>query len=337
MSITFKIICRLKVFLQKKQLYMLKLPVICLLSFFCLPLCVQAQQKDSLPADTLIQINDSLLISNLHADSLARDTIQKDSLHSAVPKETKKISGWDDILKANIFVNASSPPVSNIEAPRKYISKDGVFYILAVLLLFLGILKVSFPRYFNNLIRVFFNTSLRQGQLTDQLLQAKLPSMLFNLFFILITGWYLYLLLNHFDKTTYDNWEILLVCVAGLLLIYIIKYCTLKFAGWLTGYKEEAETYIFIVFLINKIISLCLVPIVIIIPFSKPGLVNVTIIISYVMIVLMFIMRFFRSYGLLQHSLKVSGLHFFLYIMGIELLPLLLIYRFALVIMSKNL
>ncbi|MEO7524626.1 MAG: DUF4271 domain-containing protein, partial [Ferruginibacter sp.] len=85
------------------------------------------------------------------------------------------------------------------------------------------------------------------------------------------------------------------------------------------------------------IIALCLVPVVIIIPFSNTGLVNTTIIISYVILALMFLMRFFRSYGLLQSRLKVSGLHFFLYIIGIELLPVLLIYRFALVFMTKNL
>lgn len=317
----------------------MKLVLVYLWLFFLLPVCVFAQQADSLGRleDTLVNKADSLHIGN-PADNSQRDSIQADTTYRVIKKNIiSSTRSLNDILKENLFINAGATPVSGIELPRKYPSKDAVFYVLAVLLLFLGILKVAFPRYFNNLLRVFFNTSLRQGQLTDQLLQAKLPSMLFNLFFMLITGWYLYLLLNHFQKTTYDNWEILGICVAGLLLIYLVKYCTLKFAGWLTGYQEEAETYIFIVFLINKIIALCLVPIVIIIPFSNTGLVNVTVIISYVIIVLMFIMRFFRSYGLLQHKLKVSGLHFLLYITGIELLPLLLIYRVALLIMSKNL
>jgi hypothetical protein len=308
-------------------------PVLIFCCCFLLQVCVHAQQNDSLPT------KDSLT-SNILVDTIARDAAKiqlADTLPNVTALPVNKRYGLDDILEENIFLNSSLPPVSSIQSYRKYISKDLVFYLLALMLLFLGVLKIAWPRYFSNLVRVFFNTSLRQGQLTDQLLQAKLPSMFFNLFFIIIGGWYLYLLLNYFGKITYESWDVLLACIGGLFLIYVIKFCTLRFAGWLTGYKEEAETYIFIVFLINKIIAICLVPIVVVIPFSGPGLVNIAILISYLIVVLMFIMRFFRSYGLLQSSLKVSGFHFFLYIIGVELLPLLLIYKLALMFLSKNL
>ncbi len=301
---------------------------------FLLQVGINAQQTDTLP------VNDSLNGIAIPGSVPLNSTALKpsDSLSKILnaPANVKPY-GLKEILKENIFLNSSTSTVSVIQSPRNYIPKDLVFYLLALILLFLGILKIVWPRYFSNLVRVFFNTSLRQGQLTDQLLQAKLPSMLFNIFFIVIGGWYIYLLLNYFGKATYNNWNVLAICIAGLFLVYVAKFCTLKFAGWLTGYVEESETYIFIVFLINKIIAICLVPIVVIIPFSMPGLVNVAVLISYIIIVLMFIMRFFRSYGLLQSKLKVSGFHFLLYIVGVELLPLLLIYKFALIILTKNL
>jgi hypothetical protein len=49
------------------------------------------------------------------------------------------------------------------------------------------------------------------------------------------------------------------------------------------------------------------------------------------------LLRFFRSYGLLQNQLKISRFHFMLYITGIEILPLLLIYKGLMVYLSKNL
>ena len=83
---------------------------------------------------------------------------------------------------------------------------------------------------------MFFNTSLRQSQLTDQLLQAKLPSLLFNLFFILIGGYYIFLLMAIFGKITFGDWPVVLpICIIALLLIYLVKYWVLKFAGWITG------------------------------------------------------------------------------------------------------
>ena len=261
-----------------------------------------------------------------------------DSTHIiSAPRIKNQVSYFDTLLRTNFFLNSSAPPAFRVQSARKFNSKDIIFYVLCLLLLLLGILKGSYSRYYSNLIRVFFNTSLRQGQLTDQLMQAKQPSLFFNLFFVLISGWYVYLLLSHFHNLPYNQWHILLMCIAGIFIIYITKFCVIKFTGWLTGYQQEAETYIFIVFLINKIISVCLIPIVIIIPFSTASLVYITIIISYILIALMLLMRFFRSYGLLQRKLKVSGFHFFLYVIGIELLPLFLIYKGALVIMSKYL
>lgn len=315
---------------------MLKQVLIFLLSAFIMTAAACAQQKDSPlpPADNSRQ--DSLLkIDSTYIDSVTHVTDSSSTVYTALQKNNEP--GLEELLQQNIFLNSKSKAVSLTQLPRKRSSKDATFYALALIFLFFGILRVTYSRYFTNLIRVFFNTSLRQGQLTDQLIQAGLPSLLFNVFFMVIGGWYIYLLLGHSGKAPDNNWRVLLVCIGALSLIYTLKYSTLKFAGWLTGYQEEADTYIFIVFLINKIISICLLPVVVIIPFSQSGLVGVVIIISYIMIALMFIMRFFRSYGLLQTRLKVSGFHFLLYIIAVELLPLLLIYRGALVIMGKTL
>ncbi len=281
-------------------------------SFLCFSICSNAQQGDTLRRWPL---------GTISVDSIAPS--QKDPLTA--------------LLNDHRFLNSKGKAVKATIQIRHFVSKDAIFYFLAVLFLFLGIIKVSFDRYFTNLLRVFFNTSLRQSQLTDQLLQAKLPSLFFNVFFVVISGLYIYLLLVFFGRVGYDRPIILLWCVLAVLAIYLCKYLVLKFAGWLTGFSQEAETYIFIVFLINKMIALLLVPIVIVIAFSSYPVIRVAVIASYILIALMLAQRFLRSYGLLQNRLKVSRFHFLLYIIGIELLPILLIYKAALVIVTKNL
>ena len=52
-------------------------------------------------------------------------------------------------------------------------------------------------------------------------------------------------------------------------LIYLVKYCALKFTGWVTGLKEITNTYVFVIFLINKIIGIFLVPFIVILAFSE--------------------------------------------------------------------
>ena len=120
-------------------------------------------------------------------------------------------------------------------------------------------------------------------------------------------------------------------------IIYAGKYIVLSFSGWLTGYNDEADAYIFIVFLINKILGICLLPIVVITSFALPVLVQVVTSISLIFIALMLIFRFFRSYGVLQSKLRISSFHFLLYIIALEILPLLVIYQLVHVYLLKNL
>ncbi|MGB4845227.1 MAG: DUF4271 domain-containing protein [Ferruginibacter sp.] len=280
---------------------------------FTASLCAQ-------PADSAKTLTDSIKIITL-ADTAAPVIIKK------APVKIK-----------NRILNMSAEPVSFAVQFKKANSKDTLFYFIAGLVLLLGLFKYFNNRYFTTLFRVFFNTSLRQSQLTDQLLQAKLPSLMFNFFFVLSGGIYIYMLLLNYGLIADSNkWILLISSIVLIGLIYFIKYCTLKFTGWVTGLNEVTDTYLFIIFLINKIIGIFLVPLIVILAFSEIYIVKVAVILSLMSIGIFLLLRFFRSYGLLQSQLKISRFHFILYLAGVELLPLLLIYKGAMVFLSKNL
>ena len=235
------------------------------------------------------------------------------------------------------YIDTIKPTTSFIISTKKRANKEVVFYLLATLTLLLGCLKAIYSKYFNNLFKVFFNSSLRQSQLTDQLLQAKLPSLLYNFFFVVSSGAYVYLIANHFYKTAaFNTWVLLFVSILFFGVVYAIKYSSLKFTGWVTGYAQAINTYMFVLFLINKILGILLVPLSIAIAFLHPKFTNSLILISFFCIAFMFILRFFKSYGLVQNQLKISRGHFFLYIIGVEMLPLLLIYKAAMLYLAKN-
>ena len=264
--------------------------------------------------------------------------IKKDSIVKKIIK-VKPVTGYDailhNLLNENRFLNANGKPTVANNQVRKKVSQDFLFYLLLGIMFLLAFFRHFYHRYFTNLFRVFFNTSLRQSQLTDQLLQAKLPSLFFNLFFIVTGGIYIYFLLRYFHWVKPGRMiTIMLFCIISLALIYIGKYIVLKFTGWLTGYKEITKTYLFVIFLINKILGVLLVPVIIILAFSQFILVKPIIIISLLLIGLLLLLRFFRSYGLLQKQLKVSRFHFFLYIVGTEVIPLLVIYKGLMILVS---
>ena len=277
-------------------------------------------------ADTAISKKDSLQIKPV-TDSL-------DSARVIVPT----IAAVPGFKFKNKLLNSDSAPVSLVAEVRKVRSQDTIFYLVAAMLLMLAFFKYFYNRYFTNLFRVFFNTSLRQSQLTDQLLQAKLPSLFFNLFFVVSGGMYVYILLHHYGLIAADYNLLLIFSLIALIgLIYFLKFCILKFTGWITGFEEVTNTYVFVIFLINKIIGIFLVPFIIILSFSDTAIVKTAALISLMSIGIFLLLRFFRSYGLIQNQLKINRFHFVLYITGIEILPLLLIYKGLMLFLTKNL
>lgn len=270
--------------------------------------------------------SDSINLNGTSSDSL--------SLIIASPDASPGEEYFDvvtNILSSNTLLNSKGSPSAIFVTERKSENKNFLFYGICVTVLFFALLKTFYSRYFFNIFRVFFNTSLRQSQLTDQLVQAKLPSLFFNIFFVLTGGFYIFLLLSHLGHIKdVNNINVFLLCMAALSVIYVAKYIILKFTGWISGYRSEADTYIFIIFLINKIIAIAFIPVIIVMAFSDAYLVSFVVLLSYLMIMLMLVSRFFRSYSILQNKIQVQRLHFFLYIFGIEILPLLIIYKYAL-------
>jgi len=315
--------------------------VLFLLHFIVLPVLLSAQQTDSIlfkqTDSNITKKSDKTIIAN--ADSVLSnngDTIfvNRDTTLSSFSSHQITIQ---KIVQDNEFLNSSGEPFAMVIYPRKQSLQDTIFYTILIIVALLAFFRFFYIRYFNNLFRVFFNTSLRQSQLTDQLLQAKLPSLFFNLIFVISGGLFIYFLLQYFGRISESNpLALISVCSFGVAAIYLLKFITLKFTGWITGYKEITNTYIFIIFLINKILGILLLPLIIMMAFSIPFLIKVSVLFAILLIALMFLLRFLRSYGLLQHQLKISRPHFFLYIVGIEIVPVLLIYKGLMLLLSKN-
>ena len=300
--------------------------------FFSFPVSLLAQNTGThkIDGDSLNTVKDSSFISG----GAATDSIDS----KTVPGSIMKVDKATTLIRENSLLNSTGIPVALSIRPRKERNMDPIFYLLTGMLLLLAFFRYIFGRYFSNLFRVFFNTSLRQSQLTDQLLQARLPSLFFNLFFIISVGLYSYFLMLHYHWLGHQNvWVMIGLCVSTLGLIYLLKFCTLTFTGWVTGLSQEADTYIFVLFLINKIMGIFLVPFTILMAFSSSSIVSFAVPISLIIIGFLLLLRLFRSYGLLQNQLKVSHFHLFLYIAGVEILPLLLIYKGLVFLLNKNL
>jgi hypothetical protein len=240
-------------------------------------------------------------------------------------------------LLDNPFSRSTANPIYLVINERHSTSKDEMFYMVLGLLLFLAFIKLVFSRYFQNLFRLFFQPSFRQKQTREQLQQGNLPSLLLNLFFICSAAAYISFLLHYYHVLETGFWLLFLYSSLSLLVLYTGKYIFLTFAGWVFNVKEATDTYIFAIYLINKILGVVLVPFTLIIAFSYPSIINVSITISILVIFLLFLYRYLVSYAPVRKEVKVSPLHFFFYVFAFEITPLLLIYKTLMLYLHNSL
>ncbi|WP_295126761.1 DUF4271 domain-containing protein [uncultured Chitinophaga sp.] len=218
------------------------------------------------------------------------------------------------------------PPFYDINPVRPDQQDDWLIYTVAGVLLLLGVIRAAYVKYFSDLFRAFFNPTLSQRQLKDQLSQSPFPNFLLNVFFVISLGLYLYLLMKRLDYPVGENaWILIPALIALVGIVYFVKYVVLRFCGWLFGIADLIDAYVFVLYLINKVLGILLAPFLVLLAFGKTELGMAMLYISLFSIVLLVVYRYIRSYTLVKQYLSFSKLHFFLYLCAFEVVPVLII------------
>jgi hypothetical protein len=280
------------------------------------------------PNPTSLADSDSSL---LRKDTLARAATREEDSALALSRRSRLT-----ILGSNtLFDFTGLPVVENADIHRPE-SRDSVFYLLLGILFYFALVRIFFEKYFNNLLTLFFRVSLRQQQIREQVLQAPLPSLLLNGLFIITGGLYAAYLLHYFKYAGGINfWILYLDCMLALGVIYLIKFLFLKFCGWVFSISRATDTYIFVVFLVNKMLGIFLLPFLILISFSRETAHDIYITLSIVMVFVFLAYRILASFRPIRNEIKLTPFHFFLYLCAFEIAPLLLIYKVLLTYLEK--
>lgn len=314
-----------------------------ILLFICLyPASIFAQtdsvtnQTDSLPKDSL----KPKLIPKKVTDTtraVSKAILQIDSLHIKdslrILDSLRLVQETSDSLKRKS--EESQTPVQVLKEGDKKVfhGKEYLFYYLVFLFILFGLLRRAFAKYFYDLFRVFFKTTLKQRQTQEQLLQSSLASVFMNSFFVLSAGLYVNFLLQFFDLVISDNfWLQYAYCIGALATIYLVKFIGLKLTGWLFNVSNTTDSYIFIVFIVNKMLGIFLLPFLLLLAFTNDPLYSYAMVISWIGLGLLLVYRFILSYSAVHKEVKLNSFHFILYILAFEVIPLLLIYKLLLII-----
>ena len=313
--------------------------VLLLIAFSSLSVCAQVA------ADSSAAVSEDTATPKPVSHKPVVKHVAKDTAQEAVDTTTvlppALDSSWRTILRSfggksfkefafsnhPFFAFDAIPVIANSDIKR-FEGKELLFYSLMGLLLLFAFLKSIFAKYVNDLFRLFFRRTLKQRQITEQLSQTPLPSLVFNIFFVVSAGLYLAFMLQHFGMQLKENfWMLTLYCAAGLGAIYTIKFLSLKFTGWVLNLSPATDSYIFIVFIINKVIGIFLLPFLILLAFTDDGIYQVAVTLSWCGIACLFCYRFILTYSTVHNQIKLKPFHFLVYLAAFEIVPLLLIYK----------
>ena len=322
-------------FLQFNQFYLLRFFFLIVILLTVSVSVIGQNSLDTLPvpvADTLILKDSSVFevdsVSLLPiSDSVSKRPEHGDALWSSVIDMPLQ----EQVLRHHPYFKFNVKPIAFRSDVKQFHGKEVLFYVIITLLMVFALLKLGFAKYFNDLFRVFFRTTLKQRQIKEQLIQTPLPSLIFNAFFVASAGLYINLVLHYYEFTPVDNfWLLYLYCCIGFSVIYLVKFVGLKICGWLFNMQQAADSYIFIVFIINKVIGISLLPFLALLSFTDGTIHIVSLVLSWCCIGALFSYRFILGYAAIRNEVRFNLFHFFLYLGAFEIAPLLLIYKLLL-------
>ncbi|MBU3715359.1 MAG: DUF4271 domain-containing protein, partial [Ferruginibacter sp.] len=90
---------------------------------------------------------------------------------------------------------------------------------------------------------------------------------------------------------------------------------------------EAMRSYIFVVYLVNKIMAILFLPLLVLVAFSAPPIVESALAIGLVLVGAAFVYRYAVSFPLIRNKMALNAFHFFLYFISLEVIPLLVILK----------
>jgi hypothetical protein len=210
------------------------------------------------------------------------------------------------------------------------------FYFLLLLTGIWGLFKSFNAKFFNDVWRAFINPTLGNRQIKDLIQSATMPNLIMNLLSTICIGVYLYYLFSFNVDWRFSKIPIGLAIglfIIGTLLIYTGKFLMIQFAGWAFNIQSSTEQYNFNVYLVNKILGFVLLPFIICFAFLNPNWHIFLITTSIIVVILLFMYRYIRSWNIFSSFFQNSRFHFFMYLCTFELLPMAIILKLVLLVL----
>lgn len=221
--------------------------------------------------------------------------------------------------------------VKYIDEPHVHEDKDVIFYVLIGILTVLAAVAWFFSDYIFSLFQSFAQPGYRLSLTSENYALGYFPAFLLNILFVVASAIFL-AFLTYESITRFTFWELFGLYAIAIALIYIFKILILRLSGYLFNSVYAAKLYEHVIFTVNKLIGLLLIPLVWMISFSASPQTDMTVrnifsAFSFILILLL-LYRYLASFSIIKRDINIRPFHFFIYLCAIEIIPVLIIYKY---------
>ncbi|MBI4946660.1 MAG: DUF4271 domain-containing protein [Bacteroidetes bacterium] len=215
----------------------------------------------------------------------------------------------------------------NIIESKYHYQPSWVMVLIVLSVMILGYLFSAYNTRFNAFIKTSFSSRF-VNQLSQEEYSLSHPTSIFLSVNFLITASLFILQAISIKKIllSFIDFSFLsyLLIVCFLFVIYLIKVLFLKVIGFIFDKSVAVKEYIFLIFLINQLIGIGLIPLIIFIAYGEQSLINSCVHIGFCFFILAFIISIGKGVITAFSGREISGFYLFLYLCLLEILPLLL-------------
>lgn len=261
-----------------------------------------------------------------------------DSLHLDVPNFLNYIPKYDqpEVNKETPVYTETITPIEQdpqmIVPVTRHMQSGGWFlFILLFLFATLGWFKYNFNRYLGQVLNGTVSYQVSQRLYRDQNVLFLRVSGMLNIFFILTTAVFLYQVAQYFNLINYaiNGVWIYLIIVLAFGTLFFLRQVSLRFIGFLFDKNEAFSEYLHNTQLYNKSMALLLLPLILGAAYMPVHLQTIFIFTGITLSIMLFILKIFRGSQIIIRN-DVLILYWILYLCTLEILPLIIIYRYLL-------
>jgi hypothetical protein len=227
------------------------------------------------------------------------------------------------IPKENTLIKESYSP-----SPIKTGTESWQIIILVIAVLLLGMVKAYSNNRYRSGLKALVNYGVAQETTREEQVFFHRSNMLLTLGYILTLSLFIYqvkwfALGNSIEPEGFSSF---LIVVAGIILVYLVKYIFAKLLLFIFNDATIAPEYTFNVSLYNNLLGVVLIPLLCVNYFTAFPFQSLLIFIALPLALLVLVLRLIRLF-VIGRARGVLYVYIFLYICTLEILPLVVLYR----------